>query len=135
MSAYVVFTRDKTVDEQELDAYSKEAPTTLAGHEVNVLASYGAHEDLEGAATERTVIIEFPGAAAAKAWYNGPAYRKVREHRFRGSTYRVTLVEGVRGSRSPQEYCAEQGFVKCSQSYRGWREERTKSRSTVTFGP
>jgi hypothetical protein len=39
MSAYVVFTRDKTVDEQELDAYSKEAPTTLAGHEVKVLAS------------------------------------------------------------------------------------------------
>jgi uncharacterized protein (DUF1330 family) len=32
---------------------------------------------------------------AAKAWYNGPAYREVREHRFKGATYHVTLVNGV----------------------------------------
>jgi hypothetical protein len=39
MSAYLLFKLDKTLDEQELAAYSKEAPTTLAGHEVKVLAS------------------------------------------------------------------------------------------------
>lgn len=48
MSAYLVFTRDKTLDENELAAYSKDAGATLAGHEAKVLAYYGAHEDLEG---------------------------------------------------------------------------------------
>jgi uncharacterized protein (DUF1330 family) len=95
MSAYVIFTRDKTLDERELAAYSKDVPATLAGHPAKVLALYGAHEDLEGGPNEGTVILEFPTSAAAKAWYDGPAYRKVREHRFKGAAYRVTLVQGV----------------------------------------
>jgi uncharacterized protein (DUF1330 family) len=64
MSAYVVFTREKTLDAHELATYSKDAPATLAGHEVKVLALYGSHEDLEGASTEGTVILEFPSIEA-----------------------------------------------------------------------
>jgi uncharacterized protein (DUF1330 family) len=95
MKGYLVFTRDKTLDKDEMATYSKEVPATFAGHEFQVLALYGAHEDLEGAATEGSVILEFPSIEAAKAWYNSPAYRKVREHRFKGGTYRVTLIQGV----------------------------------------
>jgi len=95
MSAYMVFTRDKTLDQNELNLYSKEVPATLAGHEVKILALYGRHEDLEGDPTEGTVILEFPSIDAAKAWYDGPEYRKVREHRFKGSTYRAVLIQGV----------------------------------------
>ena len=95
MSAYMVFTRDKTLDQNELNLYSKEVPATLAGHEVKILALYGRHEDLEGDPTEGTVILEFPSIDAAQAWYDGPEYRKVREHRFKGSTYRVVLIQGV----------------------------------------
>lgn len=67
MSAYLIFTRDKTLDEQELATYSKEASATLAGHVVKPLAFYSAHEDLEGAATEGTAILEFPSIEAARA--------------------------------------------------------------------
>jgi uncharacterized protein (DUF1330 family) len=95
MKGYLVFTRDKTIDKNEMTAYSQEVKATFAGHEFKILALYGAYEDLEGAATEGTVILEFPSIEAAKAWYNSPAYRTVREHRFKGATYRVTLVEGV----------------------------------------
>jgi uncharacterized protein (DUF1330 family) len=95
MSAYVVFTREKTLNQGELATYAKEAQTTFAGHEVKMLAFYGSHEDLEGAPTEGTVILEFPSIDAAKAWYNSSPYREVREHRLKGATYRVTLVEGV----------------------------------------
>ena len=95
MSAYLIFTREKTLDAQELAAYSKEVPPTFAGHSAKLIAVYGKHEDLEGAATEGTVIVEFPSAAEAKAWYDGPAYRKVREHRFKGATYHVILIEGI----------------------------------------
>jgi uncharacterized protein (DUF1330 family) len=95
MKAYLVFTRDKMLDENEMATYSQQVGATFAGHEFKALARYGAHEDLEGPPTEGTVILEFPSAAAAKAWYDGPRYREVREHRFLGATYRVTLVEGV----------------------------------------
>jgi uncharacterized protein (DUF1330 family) len=95
MSAYMVFTRDKTLDPLELDIYAKEVPATAAGHELKALAFYGPHQDLEGPPTEGTVILQFPSAAAAKAWYDSPDYRKAREHRFKGGTYRVTLVDGV----------------------------------------
>ena len=47
MSAYLIFMRDKTLDEHELATYSKELLATLAGHEVKVLALHGPHEDLE----------------------------------------------------------------------------------------
>jgi uncharacterized protein (DUF1330 family) len=60
MSAYVVFTREKTLDAHALAAYSKDLPATLAGHKVKILALYGSHEDLKGPSTEGTVILEFP---------------------------------------------------------------------------
>jgi uncharacterized protein (DUF1330 family) len=95
MSAYLVFTREKTLDAQELAIYTKEVLATFAGRQFKPLALYGAQENLEGAPTEGTVILEFPTGEAAKAWYNSPAYREVREHRFKGASFRVTLVAGV----------------------------------------
>jgi uncharacterized protein (DUF1330 family) len=95
MKGYLVFTRDKTLDKDELATYRKEVPATFAGHEFKILALYGTHEDLEGSSTEGTVILEFPSTEAALAWYNSEPYRVVREHRFKGGNYRVTLVEGT----------------------------------------
>ena len=65
------------------------------GHPVTVLAAYGRQEVIEGPDVEGVVILEFPTFEAAKAWYDSPAYRKVREHRFRGADYRAVIVEGV----------------------------------------
>ena len=95
MSAYVVFIREQTLDRAELDTYFKEVRATFAGHELKVLANYGPQEDLEGSPTEGTVVAEFPSMEAAKAWYDSPLYRKVREHRFKGAIYRAVLVQGV----------------------------------------
>ena len=33
--------------------------------------------------------------AAARAWYDSPAYQEVAQHRFKGARYRAVLVEGV----------------------------------------
>jgi hypothetical protein len=41
MRAYLLFTHEKTLDKGELLTYSIEAPATLAGHEVKVLAFSG----------------------------------------------------------------------------------------------
>ena len=93
MSAYMIFTRIKTLDAQEMATYSKEVPATIAGQEVKILARYGAHEDLEGAPTESTIILEFPSAAAAKAWYSSPGYQQVAQHRFKVADYRVRWLQ------------------------------------------
>lgn len=95
MAAYAVFIKEAIRDEAEMAVYSGLAGGTLAGHPVKVLAAYGAQEALEGAAPEGVVILEFPTMAAAKAWYESPAYRAAREHRFRGAEYRAFLVEGL----------------------------------------
>ena len=50
---------------------------------------------LEDPEVEGVVILEFPSFDEAKAWYDSPAYREVREHRFRGADYRAVIVEGV----------------------------------------
>ena len=95
MSAYFIFTREKTLDPKELETYMQNVQPTFVGHDVKVLAAYGPFEDIEGPTTEGTVIAEFPSMEAAKAWYDSPAYREVREHRLLGSIYRATLVQGV----------------------------------------
>ena len=96
MAAYIVFIRESTRDAAELETYSQQAGATLAGHPAAVLAAYGRQEVLEGPDVEGVVILEFPSFEDAKAWYDSPAYRRAREHRFRGADYRAVIVEGVR---------------------------------------
>jgi uncharacterized protein (DUF1330 family) len=95
MAVYMVFTRESTRDPAEMKTYSNLVGATLAGHPVKVLAAYGRQEVVEGPEVEGVVILEFPSIEAAKAWYDSPAYREVREHRFRGAEYRGVIVEGV----------------------------------------
>jgi uncharacterized protein (DUF1330 family) len=96
VSAYVVFTREKTIDPTEMEIYHNAVQATFAGHDVKILAAYGPYEDLEGPPTEGSVIAEFPSMEAAKAWYDSSAYRAVREHRFKGAIYRVCWLPGCR---------------------------------------
>lgn len=93
--AYVIFIRERTRDASELKTYSQKAPTSLTGQPVTLLAVYGRQEVLEGAQMEGVVLLRFPSFDAAKAWYDGPAYREARKHRFSGADYRAVIVEGV----------------------------------------
>jgi uncharacterized protein (DUF1330 family) len=95
MATYVIFIRESTRNLSEFEAYTPKAGASLAGHAVKVLAAYGRHEALEGPEVEGVVIVEFPTFDEAKAWYDSPAYREAREHRFKGADYRAVIVEGV----------------------------------------
>lgn len=95
MAAYGIFIREETTDAAELEAYSPRAVASLEGHNLKVLAAYGRQEVWEGPEAEGVVIVEFPTMAAAKAWYESPAYREAREYRFRGAKYRAILAEGL----------------------------------------
>lgn len=95
MSTYIVFTREEMLDPEEMATYSRLVRATFEGHPLKILAAYGEQKSLEGLEPEGIVLLEFPDREAALAWYDGDAYRKVREHRFLGAKYRATLVEGV----------------------------------------
>src|SRR4029077_577126 len=62
MSAYVVFTRTKTIDQKELEKYWAGSQATMKGHPIEVLAAFGKHEVLEGDPIEGIVIVKFPNA-------------------------------------------------------------------------
>ena len=95
MPAYMVFIREKTLDQSELEAYWSKIRATLEGHPIKILAAYGKRVTLEGPEAEGVVIAEFPTLEAARAWYDSPAYQEVAQHRFRGAIYRGLIVEGV----------------------------------------
>jgi hypothetical protein len=44
MSAYIVFTRTKTLDQKELETYWAGIKATMKGHPIDVLVAYGKHE-------------------------------------------------------------------------------------------
>lgn len=95
MTAYIVFQRETTHDQQALDRYAERADGTFAGHDVQALVDYGTYEVLEGPPIEGVVVLEFPDAAAARDWYLGEQYQEVAQDRFKGATYRAVLVDGV----------------------------------------
>ncbi|MGY2262428.1 DUF1330 domain-containing protein [Pseudomonas sp. SDO55104_S430] len=94
MSAYVIFIRETTTDETQMQQYAQKAPAARTGHDITRVAFYGQLEVLEGPSAEGVAILRFPDMNAARAWYNSPAYQQAREHRFKGAQYRMLLVEG-----------------------------------------
>ena len=68
MSAYLVFTKEKTLDPAEMAIYQQNVVDTFGSFQHKVLAAYGAQEVLEGDPVEGVVILEFPTAEEAKAW-------------------------------------------------------------------
>jgi len=106
MPAYVIFIRERTLDQSEFDTYAKMAGPSLEGLPIKFLAAYGRQEVLEGPAPDGVAIAEFPSLEEAKQWYESPAYQAAARHRFKGATYRGLIVEGVQPrsrARSPHE--------------------------------
>jgi uncharacterized protein (DUF1330 family) len=100
MAAYLIFTREGPVrDEAEMAQYAAKnaaaGPTYAASYGIRPLAFYGALEAIEGDAPDGVVLLEFPDAAKARAWYDSPEYQDALQHRLKAATYRCTLVEGV----------------------------------------
>lgn len=95
MTAYVIMVRDRLTDADAFATYGRLAREARGSTPPKPLAFYGAHEELEGPAADGVVILEFPDMAAAKAWYDSPAYQAAKAYRLAGADYRVILVEGV----------------------------------------
>lgn len=95
MSAYIVFTRLKTIDQNELELYWASIAKTMEGHPIEVLVPYGKFNVLEGTPIEGIVIARFPDVDSAKNWYFSESYQNVAIHRRKGAVYQGIVVEGI----------------------------------------
>jgi uncharacterized protein (DUF1330 family) len=93
--AYIVFTRLRTRNPEEVKLYAEQAPKFLAGHAIKFLVQFGHIEVKEGGGVEGVAILEFRNFAEAEAWYESPAYQNASQHRHKGEDYSVVIVEGV----------------------------------------
>jgi uncharacterized protein (DUF1330 family) len=90
--AYVIIT-EAIKDRAGMDAYAKAAAPTMAT--ATVLAFDGEPEVLEGAwPGDRTVVLEFESVAAARAWYDSPAYARARPLRQAAADCNAVIVTG-----------------------------------------
>ncbi|WP_419730024.1 DUF1330 domain-containing protein [Lichenicola sp.] len=95
MTAYVIFTRERTTDQSEMELYQQKVGAAAPGHAITPLVRYGAFEMLEGDPIEGAVVLSFPTMAEARAWYESPLYQEAVAHRHAGSDYRVFIIEGI----------------------------------------
>lgn len=100
MPAYMLFIReDAVVDPVALATYSAanraSARVFVDRYGLKPLAIYGATKAFEGAAPDGIVLLEFPSADAARAWYESPEYQAAILLRHQGAPYRAILLEGL----------------------------------------
>lgn len=95
MSAYIIFIRDRARDHALLETYGPLAQASLASHAMEPLVVYNPVETLEGAEVDGVVMLRFADRAAARAWYDSPAYVEARKVRFLAADYRVFIVDGI----------------------------------------
>lgn len=95
MAAYVVV--DVVVkDSVRYDDYRKRVMVTLELYGEKFLVRGGKVETLEGTwKPQRFVIVEFPDAAAARAWWNSEAYAEPKAIRQSASHTEMILVQGI----------------------------------------
>ncbi|HEX7874217.1 MAG TPA: DUF1330 domain-containing protein [Sphingobium sp.] len=96
MTTYMLFIREgEILDAEALATYSTMNRDNPRDPNLKPLIVYGAQEAFEGEAPNGVVLLEFPNAEAAKAWYNSPDYQAASEFRRKGANYRVVMLEGL----------------------------------------
>ncbi|HWT23953.1 MAG TPA: DUF1330 domain-containing protein [Solirubrobacteraceae bacterium] len=96
MPAYVIaFLRAPDLDAPALQDYRAANTPLVARHGGHFIVRGGRIDPLEGSPPGRVVVIEFPDAAAARAWYDDPDYAEIREWRRSASEIDLLIVDGV----------------------------------------
>jgi uncharacterized protein (DUF1330 family) len=95
MAAYIVAHIEVT-DPALYEEYRRQVAATITQYGGRFIVRGGATEVLEGAFRPgRVVILEFASVEQAKAWWDSPEYRPLRELRQRASTGDLFVVAGI----------------------------------------
>ena len=95
MAAYIIVSI-KVQDPVRYEAYKSMVPSSLSAYGGKFIVRGGKIETLEGGwSHERFVIIEFPSADQAKAWWGSAEYAEAKALRQATSVSEMIVVEGV----------------------------------------
>jgi uncharacterized protein (DUF1330 family) len=95
MSAYIIVDIDVT-DPERYEEYKRQAHETVHAFGGRYIVRGGAAERLEGSwEPRRVVVLEFPDADTARAWWSSDAYRPAKELREATADTNMVLVEGT----------------------------------------
>ena len=96
MPAYVIGDVRDVWDAEAIAEYRRRNTDAVAHHGGRFLIRGGEATLLDGEwDTRRIVVIEFPDAAAARAWWDSEDYAPLKELRRRASDTDIVLVEGA----------------------------------------
>ena len=94
MSVYVIVQIDVT-DPVAYERYKDLAAPTVGQYDGRYAVRGGTTTCLEGIWNPgRFVMLEFPTAERAQAWFDSPEYGKARKARQHAATVKMLLVEG-----------------------------------------
>jgi uncharacterized protein (DUF1330 family) len=83
-------------DPETYERYRQLAPPSIAAYGGRYLVRGGATETLEGTwRPRRFVVLEFPDAERARAWWASPEYAEAKALRQSCADTEMLLVEGV----------------------------------------
>ena len=95
MAAYVLVESNVT-DPERMKAYGAKVGGTVKAHGGKPIIAGGAIDVLEGDwSPSRIVMLEFPDAETARAWYNSPEYQEILPIRLEAANDKLLIVEGV----------------------------------------
>jgi uncharacterized protein (DUF1330 family) len=95
MPAYMIALNRSVHDRERLEAYWKAAGPTFEGWGAKFLSVYTPLTPLELLGQlEGVVLIEFPDLAAARGWYESPAYQNARQHRQGAADTEFFIIDG-----------------------------------------
>lgn len=95
MTAYAIANL-RTVDfNDEIVDYLLRIDATLEPYEGRFLVHGATPEVVDGDLPGAVVVLAFPDAERARAWYESPAYQAILPLRTRNSTGGAVIVDGV----------------------------------------
>lgn len=95
MPAYVVV-EIAVEDPETYERYKQLAPPSIALYGGRYIARGGVTETLEGSwVPKRLVILEFPTAERARAWWGSPEYAEAKRLRQASASTEMVLIEGL----------------------------------------
>jgi len=94
MPAFLIV-RAEVTDPDRYAIYARHTPRLIAAHGGRFVARGGGVETIEGdPEPRRVVVVEFPDAEAARAFYHSEDYQRIVGIRQQASDSEMILVEG-----------------------------------------
>jgi uncharacterized protein (DUF1330 family) len=98
VAAYIVV-QVNVKDADTYEQYKKLTPLSLSAYGGRFIVRGGPTETLEGTwSPERFVVVEFPDAESARAWWSSDEYAPARKLRQASAHTEMILAEGLSGT-------------------------------------